>query len=94
MKKVFVIIMLILAIVFVTCSCQARADSTEIIMNNGRSIRSVDISKEEALIYDPNTRIVYIEQTTHNLYNVYTPYLSENGLPYRYVNGELVEVER
>ena len=92
MKKVFITIMLILAVVFVTCSCQAKADSTE-IMNDGRSIRSIDISKEETLIYDTNTRIVYIEQTTHNYYKVYTLYLSENGLPYRYVNGELVEVE-
>lgn len=91
MKKVILTIILAFAIVFIVCGCESE-DREELIENNGCPIYSVDILQNETLIYDKNTRIVYMSQYTYNGHAVYILYLSENGLPYRYVDGELVEV--
>jgi hypothetical protein len=92
MKKIILTVILILMVAFMVCGCGATEDRSETIENDGRSIYSVDISKRETLVYDTNTRIVYISQYTYNGNSVYTLYLSENGFPYRYVDGRLVEV--
>ena len=91
MKKIILIVTLIITIAFTACGCKAE-NKTELIENNGRSIYSVDILQDEILIYDINTKIVYICQYTYSGNYIYTPYLSENGFPYKYIDGELVEV--
>lgn len=91
MKRLFSIIILML-IVMSMVACGGKPANNEIIANDGRSIYSVDIFRREDMIYDTNTKIVYISQYTYNGNYIYTLYLSENGLPYRYVNGELIEV--
>ena len=92
MKKMILTVILIFVVVVMACGCGATEDRSETITNDGRSIYSVDISQRETLVYDTNTRIVYISQYTYNGNSVYTLYLSENGFPYRYVDGRLVEV--
>lgn len=93
MKKIVLIIMSILITVsMLGCGGYPSDDRTETIENDGRSIYSVDILMGENMIYDANTRIVYISQYTYNGNYIYTLYLSENGFPYRYVDGKLVEV--
>lgn len=88
-NKIILITMLILIIVsMVGCGDNNR----EIIANDGRSIYAENICNKELLIYDTDTNIVYIKQYTYNGNYIYTLYLSENGLPYKYVNGELIEV--
>ena len=44
-----------------------------------------------SLIYDVDTRVVYRHEW-NGLRSMYFPYYAPNGLPYRYVNGELVEI--
>ena len=91
MKK-FITLLILILIVMLVAGCADSETNKEIIANDGRSIYAVDIYDLEELVYDTNTQIVYIRQNTHNYYSIYTLYLSENGFPYRYVNGELVEV--
>ena len=88
-NKIILITMLMLTIVsMVGCGDNNR----EIVANDGRSIYAENICKKELLIYDTDTNIVYIKQYTYSGNYIYTLYLSENGLPYKYVNGELIEV--
>lgn len=83
--------MLMLIIVSMV-GCGDNNNNQEIIANDGRSIYAENICKNELLIYDTDTNIVYIKQYTYFDNYIYTLYLSENGLPYKYVNGELIEV--
>lgn len=91
MKK-FIMALILILIVMLVAGCTDSETNKEIIANDGRSIHAVDICDLEELVYDTNTQIVYIRQYTYCGCLIYTLYLSENGLPYRYVNGELVEV--
>ena len=91
MQRLFLIVISILIIVSMV-GCGSNPANNETIANDGRSIYSVDIFRDADMVYDVNTRIVYIAQYTYNGNYVYTLYLSENGFPCRYVNGELVEV--
>jgi len=79
-------------LLFAIISMAGCDDDPEMILNDGRSISEVNFYKEESLVYDSTTRIVYIRQYTFDANYVYTLYLSENGLPYKFINGELVEV--
>lgn len=42
------------------------------------------------LVYDTNTKVIYIV----SYYGEYTPYLSENGNYCRYIDGEIVDIEK
>ena len=92
MALILVLIVMLVLIIMLAAACADSETNKEIIANDGRSIYAVDICDLEELVYDTNTQIVYIRQTTYCDCLIYTLYLSENGLPYRYVNGELVEV--
>lgn len=43
-------------------------------------------------VYDVKTGIVYVKSTTYYGYATLCPYYAANGLPYRYVDGKMVEV--
>lgn len=97
MKVNLKICAIILAIVIVILSflgiilMAVGANDSQVInveANNRYTIAAVTFDESD-LVYDTTTKIVYI-----NSNNVYTPYLSPNGLPYRYVDGRLVEVIR
>jgi uncharacterized protein YcfL len=90
MKKLFSFVMvLLLLIALVGCG----SSTSEPVSNSERVIHPVDITNAEQLIYDTNTGIVYLQQRTYSGHYIYTLYLSENGLPYKYINGELIEVK-
>jgi hypothetical protein len=91
MKKKIILIAIMVHIIITMAGCGCNSN-TEVIQNDGRSITAINISATETLVYDTNTRIVYIEQYTYSGNYIYTPYLSENGLYYRFIDGELVEV--
>ena len=89
-KKIISIIALIIAIGSMNgCGC---SEEPKRILDDGSSIIIVDIAKTEQLVCDYNTKIVYIRQNTYHGYYVYALYLSENGFPYKYDDGKLVEV--
>lgn len=93
MKKFILIISLLFTLLVSMTSCtSSNSSNVETIGNDGREIYSVDITAQEKLIYDANTKIVYISQYTYNGNYIYTPYLSKNGFPYKYVDGRLVEI--
>ena len=59
----------------------------------------IEITNEECnnLYYDTNTQIVYIIFTNYGGYQGYgfmSPYYAPNGLPYKYVDNKLVEIEK
>ena len=64
----------------------------QVITNDGRIIRAVDITNEEELVYDIQTNIVWIRQLTSGGFAIYTLYISENGLPCKFINGQMVEI--
>ena len=89
-KKIIYIIVLIIAIGSMNgCGC---SEEPKRILDDGSSIFIDNIAKSEQLVYDSNTKIVYIRQYTYSGNYVYTLYLSENGLPYKYDDGKLIEV--
>ena len=54
------------------------------------------IKGTECLYYDVNTKIVYVifnESAPYSGYGYMSVYYAENGLPYKYVDGELKEIE-
>jgi hypothetical protein len=59
--------------------------------------RFVEIYDETDLYYDKDTKIVYYIYQEDGIggysYSYITPYIAENGLPYTYENGELVEIK-
>lgn len=87
MKKTLI---LIITLILITLSMSGCNSSSEPI-NDGGTISAHNFM-EESLVYDTNTNIVYICYDNVNYDDVYTLYLSENGLPYRYIDDELVEV--
>lgn len=58
------------------------------------NLRAVD--GKDYLVYDVDTSIVYYMFSTFQYagygYGYFGPYLSKNGLPCQYVNGEIVEI--
>ena len=91
MKKRIITIMAFAAVVISMYGCCESNTETK-ILDDGRSITEWDIVKHEQLVYDSTTKIVYIKQYTYSGNYIYTLYLSENGLPYKYVDGKLVEI--
>ena len=90
MKKLISILMIaMLVCTMVGCRAQKIYEDTR----DGYSIREENISETEMLVFDTKTRIVYICNRTNGGHEVYTLYLSENGLPYRYIDGKLTEVD-
>ena len=91
MKKLISVIMVIF-IIITMCGCGARPISKNDFANDGYYIYPVAIRGEKQLIYDTETKIVYISQSTYSGFPIYTPYFSENGFLCKFINGELVEV--
>lgn len=44
------------------------------------------------LVYDIETKVVYVKSYTYGGYYTLCPYYAANGLPYRYVNDKLEEI--
>ena len=104
MKKTITILASILIIAAISTGCSKH--NTETVMETTTttiatapttSIIEQDILHEGQFVYDTNTKIVYIKNNTYSETfprSVLTLYLSENGNPYRYVNGKFVEIKR
>ena len=95
MKKLILTIILVASLIVSMTGCTSSSnDQVEVVENSGHEIYSVDLTTagNNKLVYDINTKIVYISQYTYNGNRIYTLYTSENGFPYRYVDGRLVEV--
>ena len=61
--------------------------------NSATTYQMKSVSFKDRLVYDKETNIVYIQNPTgSNGEYSYTPYVSENGLFYEYINGEIREV--
>ena len=84
---------MLLVTVLYTTACAPTIDY-ESIGGDDRTIHAVDFNDARYvwLVYDIDTRIVYIKQRTYEGYYCYTVYLSEHGKPYRYIDGKLEEV--
>lgn len=54
--------------------------------------RFVEITDSNGLVYDIDTKVVYYNQCTSNLYYVRIPFYSEHGKLCRYVDDEIVEI--
>lgn len=87
MKKTLILIITLISITLSMSGCNSSSEP----IDGGGTISAHDFM-EESLVYDTNTNIVYICHDDVTYDNIYTLYLSENGLPYRYIDGELIEV--
>lgn len=90
-NKKIILFALTMLFVFLLSGCSSNEEIDQRSKDDGNNIESITLSEFD-LVYDKHTQIVYINNCTANGYHVYTPYLSENGRPYRYINGKLVEV--
>ena len=92
MKKIFGICLLLLAIVVMTgCVDEGWKKYEE---HTGYLFEK--IKGTECLYYDVNTQIVYVifNEVAHSSgYGYMSVYYASNGLPYKYVDGELKEIE-
>lgn len=83
MKKVITLV-LIIFIVFGMTACTVPGEKNYTKHTNNRLVQTYI---DEALYYDPNTRIVYIifnEADEYTGYGYMSPYYADNGLPYVY----------
>lgn len=94
-KNIFIVMLFVIA--FITyclsgCTGENMNNTYATTPNTRHSIKSKTFNASE-LVYDSNTGIVFIEKySTYNGYT-YIPYPAPNGLPYRYVDGYLVEIQ-
>lgn len=83
MKKLIALVLIVL-IVFGMTACTVSGEKNYTRHTNNRLVQTYI---DEALYYDPNTRIVYIifnEACGYNGYGYMSPYYTDNGLPYVY----------
>lgn len=88
-----ILLIILLVIIWMSGCAVSNADSTAPCEPTEMTCVPVNLYVNEGLVYDVNTNIVYINQRTYQGSRVYTLYLSPNGLPYKYIDGELVEIE-
>lgn len=93
--KIGIIIMII--ILFVACAlvyANGSVDSAEVTYadenKSGSAARFKDIDGD--LVYDIETKIVYVKSYTYCGYYTLCPYYAADGFPYRYVNDKLEEI--
>lgn len=67
----------------------SQADSEQTLEIYARDLFSNGLLSSK-LVYDTNTKVIYIV----SYYGEYTPYLSENGNYCRYIDGEIVDIEK
>lgn len=94
MKKYAMIIILSLSIInLVGCNSKKSIEKNTIDVPN--FIYICDFEKNYiytySYYYDENTNIVYIVYKDAN-YDYMYPYIASNGLPYKFVDGEFVEI--
>ncbi len=87
MIKRFIAILLVLCLLCGLAGCGAQPAS------KARFGRFATISNEEHLYYDVNTNVVYFITNFTGGYSYMSPYFADNGKPYLYENGELVEID-
>lgn len=92
MKRLIAII-LALCVICSLAACGIGTGSKNYTENTNRLI---SIPTQQDLYYDCNTKVVYIifnEFSGSVGYGYMSPYFADNGKPYLYENGELVEIE-
>lgn len=90
-NKKIILFVLTTLFVFLLSGCSDGQEINQYSKGDRFDIKSTTFTESD-LVYDKNTKIVYINIYTAGEHYVKTPYLSENGQPYRYINGKLVEV--
>lgn len=93
LRKIGLMIMtgcLILTILFAATACSNIIEEGTNVNGNFITVE-VDDGYYNGLIYEANTRVVYIKAEGGNRLAI-TPYISENGYFCRYIDGELVEI--
>ena len=92
MKRIFGICLILIVIVMMT-GCVGEG-SKEYEEHTGYLFKKIEGT--ECLYYDTDTKIVYVifNEFSGNLgYGYMSVYYAENGLPYRYVDGKLKEID-
>lgn len=92
MRKRLLLTLLIPMLLFTGCGMHTGAKDYK--NNTDKTFQNVD--GKEWLYYDKKTKIVYVifnEFTTNTGYGYMSPYYAPNGKPYRYIDGELKEIE-
>jgi hypothetical protein len=91
MKRLMAIIITI-CLIFGLTACSMSKGSKNYTENTGRLI---PIAAQQDLYYDVNTKVVYIifnEAFGYTGYGYMSPYFADNGKPYLYDNGGLVNI--
>lgn len=84
-----VALILMVALCFGLVACEGNRLENQ---HEEANIKSFSVNSLHQLVYDEDTHIVYMRNSTTHGYYVFTPYYSENGKLLRYENGELVEI--
>lgn len=94
MKRLIAIILALCVICSLTaCSMSMVKGGKNYTENTNRFIA---IPSQQDLYYDLHTKVVYVifnEALGYTGYGYMSPYFADNGKPYLYENGELVEIE-
>lgn len=85
-----VALILMVALCFGLAACEGNRLEKQ---HEEANIKSFSVNSTHQLVYDEDTHIVYMRNSTTHGYYVFTPYYSENGKLLRYENGELVEID-
>ena len=92
MKRIFGICLILLVMIVMTgCMTEGAKEYEE---HTGYLFKKIEGT--ECLYYDTDTRIVYVmfnEFLGYQGYGYMSVYYAGNGLPYRYVDGELKEID-
>ena len=96
MKRIFGICLILVVIIIMTgCDSMAKGDKNY-AEHTGYLFEKIE--ETECLYYDVNTKIVYIifnerASAGYQGYGYMSVYYAGNGLPYKYIDGELKEIE-
>jgi hypothetical protein len=100
--KRIAIAVIVVFVIFILILCFNSTSTTETVsVENNTNVeypinKSLNFKKILGdLVFDPLTKIVYIDNYTSHAYSVYTPYYAPNGIPFRYneEKGELEQID-
>ena len=93
MKKSIISYVVALILMIALCFCLVACEGNRLEnQHEEANIKPFSVNSLHQLVYDEDTHIVYMRNSTTHGYYVFTPYYSENGKLLRYENGELVEI--
>ena len=93
MNKKIISIILVVCLICSLAACGMVKGGKNYTENTNRFIA---IPSQQDLYYDLHTKVVYVifnEAFGYTGYGYMSPYFADNGKPYLYENGELVEIE-